>query len=417
MLWRTSDSRHRLVLGSELGRSWITIDYGEQGVAMSRISFAPLFLVIALACAMIVSAASVRADDKLLSETVGFTGELLFLQSHVPALVIGAVHEGNTAVFGFGETSRGSGKAPDRYTMLRVGSLSKAYTGQVLASLVADGTVKLTDRLQDRTGWNVTIPHRNGHHIRLIHLATHSSGLPREVEREPGPPDDPFSTLTPEAYAKALASDPLLFPPGVGALYSNFGFDVLSDALSHAARKPYDVLLKERILDPIGLKDTVLSLRAGDRARLLGGHDFDGKPLPDVRTPLIAAGASGVYSTPDDILRWLTWHLDRFASGDAEVRLLDHAAYLQRDGLRPVSGLDESGSMDAISLGWIIMAPHGDRPLILQKSGALQGIFTYTAFAPSRGVGAFVAFNKFDFGVAKSMAGAVNHLLGELAPR
>src|SRR5215211_6559942 len=73
------------------------------------------------------------------------------------------------------------------------------------------------------------------------------------------------------------------------------------------------------------------------RIRHFQGHNFDGKPLPDVETQLIAAGASEIYSTPDDVLRWLSWHLDRFASKDAEVRLLDHAAYLQRDGLNPVS--------------------------------------------------------------------------------
>jgi D-alanyl-D-alanine-carboxypeptidase/D-alanyl-D-alanine-endopeptidase len=358
-----------------------------------------------------------RADDKLLEETVGFTGEVLFLQTRVPALVIGAVRNGKTAVFGFGETFDGSGKPPSGNTMLRVGSLTKAFTGQVLASLAAGGTVKFTDRLQDRIGWNVTIPSRDGNPIRLIELVTHSSGLPREVERKPGPPDDPFATLTPEAYQAGLASDPLVFTPRTGALYSNFGFDVLSAALSHAAGKPYDVVLKERVLDPVGLKDTVLSLRPGDDTRLLQGHNFDGKALPNVKTPLIAAGASGLYSTPNDVLRWLSWHLDRFAAKDAEVRLLDHAAYLQRDGLNPVSGFDESGRMDAISLGWIVMMPSGNRPLILQKAGGLQGIFSYTAFAPTRGVGAFVAINKFDFGAGMAMAGVVNHLIEELAPR
>ena len=94
-------------------------------------------------------------------------------------------------------------------------------------------------------------------------------------------------------------------------------------------------------------------------------------------TPLIAAGASGIYSTPDDILRWLSWHLDRFKSNDAEVRLLDHATYLQRDGLNPVFGFDEFGHMDAVSLGWIVMEPHDDLPLILQKAGA------YRAYSPT----------------------------------
>src|SRR3982074_738221 len=264
---------------------------------MSRTPRTPMRLFAALAMAVVLFAASPRADDKLLDETVEFTGMVLFLQSHVPALVIGVVRDGKTAVFGFGETSDGSGKPPDRHPLLRVASFARACTGQVLASLVADGTVKFTDRLQDRIGWNVTIPNRDGHPIRLIDLATHSSGLPRELERKSGPPDDPFSTLTPEAYRNGLASDPLLFAPGTGALYSHFGFDVLSAALAHAAGKPYDGLLKERVLDPAGLNDTVLSLRAGDHARLLQGHNFDGKPLADVNTPPIAGGERNLFDS------------------------------------------------------------------------------------------------------------------------
>ncbi len=391
--------------------------WSQREESMSRARLSRISVVAAVTIGVILSGTSVRADDKLLDETVGFTATMLFLQSHVPALVIGVVRDGKTAVFGFGETSDGSGKPPDRNTMLRIGSITKPFTGQVLASLAAGGTVKFTDRLQDRLGWNVTVPSRDGHQIRLIDLATHSAGLPREVERESGPPDDPFATLTPEAYRKALADDPLVFAPSTGALYSNFAFDVLSAALSHAAGKPYDVLLKERVLDPVGLKDTVLTLRPGDQGRVLQGHNFDGTPMPNVPTPLIAAGAGGLYSTPDDILRWLSWHLDRFAEKDAEIRLIDHAPYLQRDGLNPVSGLDESGHMDAVSLGWIVMQPQGDRPLILQKAGGLQGIFSYAAFAPTRRIGAFIAINKFDVGTGLAMASVVNHLIEELAPR
>ena len=53
-----------------------------------------------------------------------------------------------------------------------------------------------------------------------------------------------------------------------------------------------------------------------------------------------------------------------------------------------------------MSLGWVVMEPDGDRPLILQKAGGLQGMFVYSAFAPTRGVGVFVAINQFDFAAA-----------------
>ena len=53
----------------------------------------------------------------------------------------------------------------------------------------------------------------------------------------------------------------------------------------------------------------------------------------------------------------------------------------------------------------------------LQKAGGLQGTFSYVAFAPTKGVGAFVAINEFNFGAALNMAKTVNDLIGALAPR
>jgi len=64
-----------------------------------------------------------------------------------------------------------------------------------------------------------------------------------------------------------------------------------------------------------------------------------------------------------------------------------------------------------------VMAPDGDRPLILQKAGGLQGMFVYCAFTPARGVGAFVAINESNFGAAMGMATVVNALIASLAPR
>src|SRR5262249_20936911 len=126
--------------------------------------------------AFFIGGTGARAEDKLLNEIVEFNGAILFMGSHVPAMIGGAVRGGETTVVGFGETSDGSGKVPDGRTMLRIGSVTKAFTGQVLAGLVSKGTVKFTDRLQDRLGWPVKVPERGGRQIRLIELATHTSG-------------------------------------------------------------------------------------------------------------------------------------------------------------------------------------------------------------------------------------------------
>jgi D-alanyl-D-alanine-carboxypeptidase/D-alanyl-D-alanine-endopeptidase len=262
----------------------------------------------------------------------------------------------------------------------------------------------------------VKIPERDGKSIRLIDLATHASGLPREAEVK-AVGDNPTLMGTKEDYIASLNVDPLLFPPGTGILYSNFGFDLLAQALSHAAGKPYADLLKERVLDPAGLKDTRFDLTEADKARTMRGQNFDGSQLPIVETAPIIQGAGGLYSTANDMLRWLSWHINRFATTDSEMRLLDHAIYVDRDGMNPVFGLDEAGEADAMGLGWVVMRPEGNRPLILQKTGGLQGQFSYLAFAPTRGVGVFVSMSEFSVGGFDMMAKAANELITELAPR
>jgi len=151
----------------------------------------------------------------------------------------------------------------------------------------------------------------------------------------------------------SLTPDALLFAPGTGILYSNFGFDLLAQALGNVAGEPYPSLLKQRVLDPAGLKDTSFDLSEAEQSRAMQGHNFDGSPMPFLPTSPLIVGAGGLYSSTNDMLRWLGWHLDRFATANAEMRLLDHAPYLDHDGLSPVFGMDEGGMMDAMgSAGW-----------------------------------------------------------------
>jgi D-alanyl-D-alanine-carboxypeptidase/D-alanyl-D-alanine-endopeptidase len=118
-----------------------------------------------------------RAEDPLLEEVVNFTGTIAFLGSGAPGFVLAAVRGGETAVAGFGEAADGSGREPDGDTLMRVGSISKAFCGTTLASMAADGTVALTDRLQDRLGYEgVTVPEMDGKPVRLIDLVTDSGG-------------------------------------------------------------------------------------------------------------------------------------------------------------------------------------------------------------------------------------------------
>jgi D-alanyl-D-alanine-carboxypeptidase/D-alanyl-D-alanine-endopeptidase len=137
-----------------------------------------------------------RAEDRLLEEAVSFTGGIAFLGSGAPGLVIAAVRNGETAFAGFGEIRRGSGVEPDEHTLMRIASISKAFCGDVMGSMIADGTIGVADLLADHLDDGWTVPTRDGHTLRLVDLVTQASGLPREVPNQTGgTPDDLLAAI------------------------------------------------------------------------------------------------------------------------------------------------------------------------------------------------------------------------------
>ena len=364
----------------------------------------------AFAAIALLAATPAAASDPVLDEAVEFTAQIFQIDTGVPGLVIAAVRNGESAVFGFGEVAKGSGEEPDGDTVIGVGSLTKSFTGLALAALAEEGTVSLTDPVGPHAGVVPALPEKDGQQIRLIDLATQASGLPRELVDVEG-----VEKYSDQSFAANLSENSLLFAPGSGIAYSNVGFDVLAMALSNIAGEAYPDLLKAKVLDRIGLTATSYDRPAGENVMV--GYDWDGNEMDPGEPIANRSGASGLYTTANDMVRYLQWNLDRFSTDDAELRAISHAAWLMRDGLQPVLGMDESGHMDAMGLGWVIMMPEGDRPLIIQKAGGTDGVFSYTAFAPSRGVGIFIAINQFNFAAGAEMAQVVNKLIGTLAPR
>ena len=375
------------------------------------------YAVLSAALVLAGAAGGAAAEDKQLAQATDFTGTILFLSSNVPGLIFGAVRNGETALAGFGETRDGNGVEPDENSIFRIASVSKTFCGAVLGSMVIDGILGMTDTLQSHAGDGVTVPEKDGHAIRIVDLVTQSSGLPREVPRADSPPEDPFASNTREVEFAELANDPLLFAPGTAVAYSNWGYDLLGAALATAAGKPYADQLRTRVLDPLGMKDTTFNPPAADAGRLMQGHFFDGSPMLDVPTPVGIECAGGLHTTGADMLKWIKWNVDRDGDQMRELRLVTQAAYLYRDGLASIVGIDDAGPMAAMSPGWVIQMPEGNRPLILEKTGGLQGFFVYVAMAPTRGVGAFFVMNQFNAAAFGAAVVRTNDFVASLAPR
>lgn len=362
------------------------------------------------------SAVAAADQDPLLEAMVEQSGNVFMGTTGVPALIIAVVQDGKTVVAGFGERAGPGSPKPDGSTIFRTGSLYKTFSGAMLASLVSEGKLGFEDRPEVHLNWGIAWPQMDGRDIRVIDLATHASGLARDIVMPEGQTMDPNVPISPEILAANLKG-PLLFAPGTGVSYSNVGFDILSHVMAKAAGEPYFDYLTRIILMPIGATSTTLTPSEAQLGNRLHGQTPAGKEIPD--TGIAPSDASGgFFSTADDMAKWLSWHLETARDDAAEIRLMDHAQWLSRDGLlRVFLSTAEVGQMDAMGLAWVVMHPEGDRPLVLQKTGGRAGIVSHLAFSPARGVGVFAAINRFDANAAEDLAAMANTIITNLASR
>jgi len=340
---------------------------------MSRL-FAPL-LILAIGMSSYTHAQTQLPD---LAQTDAL-GNDLFLKSGSTGMVLVVVRDGKVFFHGYGETAPGSAQLPTQTSILRLCSLSKIFASDLLIKLAGDKLVRLDDPLQKfAPSKAIKVPTRPGHPITLADLATHTSGLPREVGR--APKGTPHFTFPDHDYRwHWLPKQILKTTPGTVALYSNVGFDLLGDALEKAARKPYAQLLYDRTTHPLGMAETGFTPNPGQCQRLLLGTHDEG-PCTDTQS---SAGSSGVYSTAADVTLWLKYLLT--AQNPAA-----QAVYIDPANLLKQSGLDHAGLPTGIGLGWMhIVATDGSD--ITEKTGGGAGFLTYIALSRTHNTAIFLA--------------------------
>jgi D-alanyl-D-alanine-carboxypeptidase/D-alanyl-D-alanine-endopeptidase len=183
----------------------------------------------------------------------------------------------------YGNASK-KGGAPGPDTMFEIGSITKVFTSLLLADMVERGEVKLEDPVAMYLPKGVAVPSRNDKAITLADLATHTSGLPRDADNLDLMQVNPFATYGPAMLYEFLARYKLPRVPGEKFGYSNVGASLLGHALTLRAGKSYEELLRTRIVEPLGMKDTTITLTGIHIQRMADGHDgaLDRLPLWDV---------------------------------------------------------------------------------------------------------------------------------------
>ncbi|MFY8121555.1 MAG: serine hydrolase [Burkholderiaceae bacterium] len=251
-----------------------------------------------------------------------------------------------------------------------IGSLSKAFVGVLAAEMAARGELRLDETLADLLPPAAGVAREALPAVTLADLLTHHSGLPPLPPGfRPANPADPYADLRPDTVYGSLAQ--VKRPAGGGYAYSNWAFLMLSDLLAQRAGRPFDVLLRERVLNPLGLLDTRVASNDG----LAPGRLSNGRPAATWNVPVAYAGAGGLRSTVDDLVILARALLGDLPAGTPES--LRRALRTSQEKLR-----DGNARFD-LAWAWHLMKrPNG--PPLLFHNGMTGGFSSTLVLDPQR---------------------------------
>lgn len=239
-----------------------------------------------------------------------------FAEEHdaVVGMAAGVARDGDVRRAAVGAERQG-GEPVSASSIFQIASITKVFTGLLLAERVAAGKRAPDDPVGGLLPDSLTIPAPQGEAVTLGRLAAHASGLPRlpsnlEVGEDAPDPQDPYAAYEAADLFAAVDDPAFASTPGAQYLYSNYGYGLLGMALVRGGEAGYGDLVQTRIADPLGLPDTRLTLTDAQAARAVTGHTADGTPVPDWTFTNATAGLGGLYSTVDDMLRFLQAQAD-----------------------------------------------------------------------------------------------------------
>ncbi|HEX2532458.1 MAG TPA: serine hydrolase [Chitinophagaceae bacterium] len=203
---------------------------------------------------------------------------------------------------GYGYLDAEKGIQHEPGDLFQIGSVTKQFTAALVMQQVEEGRLSLQDRLS-----KFYPAYPNGDKITLEHLLSHTSGIFNYTNDAKLMQGSVTRPITEEAMLATFRDKPLDFEPGAQWNYSNSGYMLLGYILQKVTGKPYEQLMRERILQPLGMQHSGFNFAglSGDRKskgyfRLSGGKGL-AAPVVD-STFSFAAGA--LYATVGDLYRW-----------------------------------------------------------------------------------------------------------------
>jgi CubicO group peptidase (beta-lactamase class C family) len=297
-------------------------------------------------------------------------------------IVVGTIDDKGRAVIGYGKLAKDRDGKPDGDTVFEIGSITKVFTSLILADMVERGEVKLDDPVSKFLPPSVTVPSRNGRQITLLDLSMQISGLPRLPNNmKPADMANPYADYDPPKLYAFLSGYTLQRDIGEKYEYSNLAVGLLGHALSLKAGMSYEQLVRTRILEPLGMTSSSVTLSESQKKRLATGHNDVLNPVKNWDLDALA-GAGALRSTANDMLKFLA----------ANLELTDTPLKPAMRRMRSVHR--ETGTPDLeIAMAWHVFHKFGTD--IYWHNGGTAGYRSFAGFVPAKKTGVVVLCNTF----------------------
>jgi D-alanyl-D-alanine-carboxypeptidase/D-alanyl-D-alanine-endopeptidase len=295
-------------------------------------------------------------------------------------VTIGVVGHGVRHIFSYGAAK------PD--SLFEIGSVSKTFTGLLLAQMTQQKKVHLDEPVRALLPAGTVAAPGSGAEITLVDLSAQRSGLPRMPDNfKPADDTNPYADYDAKALYAFVTSYGVALPAKLEVGYSNLGVGLLGQALANRAGVPYEALLHKEITGPLAMRDTAITLTPPLRARFLVGHDAQHRPASAWDFAALA-GCGGIRSTAADMLTYLEAqlhpdHLPAAVRATAEGKTLA-AAIAASHALQA-----DAGDGMHIALNWFRYDETGS----FWHNGATGGYSAFALFNPEKDVAAVVLFN------------------------
>ncbi|MBY8821593.1 serine hydrolase domain-containing protein [Sphingomonas colocasiae] len=301
----------------------------------------------------------------------------------VPSVAVAVMQDGKIVwEEGFGWADREKRIAADEHTMYSLASISKPITATGLMTLVQAGKVDLDKPANDYLGaGKLTARVGDARDATVRRVAGHTAGLPLHYQffYEDEPVARPPMDYTIQTYGNLFTA------PGERYQYSNLGYGVLDAIISRVSGVSYADFMRREVFVPLGLTHTSVDIGPGLERFAAMRYGRDGEPVPFYEFD--HPGASAVYSSAHDLIRFAGFHLKDHLSGQKAI-LSDASIDEMHRGVDPQAIRDEGS---AYGLGFGTRTKDGYR--VVSHSGGMAGVATLMQLFPDRNTAIVVLTN------------------------